>query len=94
MINLGIIDNWDFSVEIEGFFVTVIASSPWDVNNGWYRAVIGMDGTFLSETRMLASGNYDPSPSTIRPSMKTMITKISADQSKAINALKVAFGIQ
>lgn len=92
--DLGIIDNWDWSINKYEDFIALNASSPNGINNGWYQADIGYEGTLIAERRMLADGNYDKHPETNRPSMTMMLAKIPKDETRSIKAVKVAFGLQ
>jgi hypothetical protein len=91
-IELGIVDHlWDASVHPNQNDIVVNATSPRGLNNGWYRAVIGHDGTIIDEKRMEPSGNYDPKPATNRPNMRNIIATIPAEYIEVIHVLKEAY---
>jgi hypothetical protein len=93
-MDLGIVDSlWDTSVYLEYGSVVLVATSRPGTNNGWYRAVIGLEGSIRDEKRMLPSGNYDKHPATNRPNMRPIIESIPEDQEEVVAALRLAYGV-
>lgn len=91
-IELGIIDSmWDVSIHPMLTYVVINATSPHELDNGWYCASVGYDGSLIWERRMLASGNYDPEPKTNRPRMQSIIASIPSEHDKAIEALNKVY---
>lgn len=81
-MDLGIVDMWDVSLTRTGSCIDLCATSPNGVNNGWYRACVGMNGILVLEQRVLANGNYDPRPESCRPNMQVIIDALPDEYAK------------
>lgn len=85
---LGTIDGWRTSIEIEDHFIAINANSD---SAGSYRAIIGYDARISTEHRIMADKTYNPHPETARPNMWRIIDAMPASMPILAEILKRAY---